>query len=114
MRKLALLVIAACNPETSIRPDGDANTTVKHVDFSTASPSVAVMTVGLASDRSPSQITAGQVVEFVITPQRNVFSTTSGLAVDYGATTCLAFPEPGTYTFKCATHGFVGTVIVSP
>lgn len=104
--------MAACNPATSIRPDG-SNDTVQHADCAAVTPAVTVMTAGLAYDPTPSQIKTGQTVQFVMPAQHNVSSDTSGLAVDFGATTCLTFPLPGTYTFKCSRHGFMGTVVVS-
>lgn len=105
--------LAACNPATSVRPDADPNTTVKRVDCATVTPDVVVMTAGLAYDPTPSQIATGGIVKFVMPTQHNVASETSGLAVDFGATSCLSFPEPGTYTFTCTRHGFMGTVVVS-
>ncbi len=113
-RHVVLFAIAACHPETSTRPDADPNTTVKHVDCALVTPTVIVQTAGLAYDPTPTQITTGQIVQFVMPAQHDVSSDTSGLAVDFGATSCLAFPEPGTYTFKCSRHGFMGTVVVSP
>jgi len=31
----------------------------------------------------------------------------------FGATMCLEFPDPGTFTFSCTVHKFAGTVIVT-
>ncbi len=110
---LAALLLVACNPATSIRPDGDLDTTVKMVDCATVTPTVTVMTAGLAYDPTPTQIAVGGIVRFVMPPQHNVSSATSGLAVNFGATQCLAFPIAGTYSFACSRHGFMGTVTVS-
>lgn len=106
-------VVAACNPETSIRPDADPDTVVKTIECAGVTPDLVVMTAGLAYDPTPSQIKTGGVVQFVMPPQHNVSSATSGLAVAYGATTCLKFPTPGMYMFACATHGFMGSVLVT-
>lgn len=110
---LLFVALAACTPETSVRPDGSAPTTVKTVTCSTVTPTVTVMTLGLAYNPTPTTIPLGGIVQFVMPPQHNVASSTSGLAADFGATTCLQFPTAGTYSFACASHGFMGTVIVN-
>lgn len=110
---LFVLALATCDPATSIRTDASVNTTVKTVDCATATPTLTVMTAGLAYDPTPSMIKTGQTVMFVMAPQHNVSSTTSGLAVDFGGTRCLSFPTAGTYAFHCSAHSFVGTVVVS-
>ena len=107
------VAVAACTPETSVRPDGGPPTTVKTVDCASVTPTVTVMTLGLAYNPTPSTIPLGGIVKFVMPPQHNVSSATPGLAVDFGAATCLQFPLAGTYSFACATHGFMGTVIVN-
>jgi plastocyanin len=47
----------------------------------------------------------------------NVVPTTTmsdpGLNVPFGGTKCLMFTKPGTFKFKCAPHGFSGTVTVN-
>lgn len=82
------------------------------VDCTTVTPTVTVVTTGLAYNPTPSMIPAGGIVKFVMPVEHNVASGSSGLAVGFGATTCLAFPTTGTYSFACSRHGFMGTVIV--
>lgn len=82
------------------------------VDCAEVTPAATVMTFGLAYQPTPVTITAGSTVEFVMPAQHNVSSTTPGLAVGFGARTCLRFPAPGTFTFNCTRHNFTGTVVV--
>ena len=114
-RLVALLalsyVCAGCTPETSIRTDA-ANTIVKTVDCDAVTPTVTVMTLGLAYDPTPTSVPVGGIVKFVLPAQHNVTSATSGLFVPFGATMCLQFPEVGTYDFHCERHNFSGQVTV--
>ncbi len=109
---LSALAVSACTPETSIRPDGTSLTGVQAVDCAAAPPATTVMTFGLAYQPTPATITVGGTVQFVMPSQHNVTSATPGLAVGFGASTCLQFSEPGTYTFNCSRHNFTGQVIV--
>lgn len=84
------------------------------VDCGAVTSTATVATFGLAYDPTPTTISTGGIVKFVMAPQHNVSSETAGLSVTDGATTCLAFAEPGTYSFTCSHHGFMGTVIVQP
>ncbi|MEJ7601381.1 MAG: hypothetical protein WKG01_25990 [Kofleriaceae bacterium] len=115
MRTLVVFAFAlvGCTPETSIRPDTKARTPIQAVSCASVTPTVTVMTFGLAYSPDPTTVAAGSIVQFVMAPQHNVTSSSPGLAVGFGATTCLEFPEPGTYTFECASHKFTGTVIVT-
>ncbi len=106
------VLLLSCTPETSIRPDGDLAATVKRVDCATVTPTVTVLPLGLAYDPTPAVVRVDAIVKFVMPPQHNVTSETSGLDVAFGATTCLQFPIAGIYSFACAAHNFSGSVVV--
>jgi plastocyanin len=62
-------------------------------------------------------ISAHGIVKFVMSPAHNVTPnpikpTDSGLNVGFGQTACLQFDKPGSFSFLCSVHGFVGTIIV--
>jgi plastocyanin len=39
-------------------------------------------------------------------------ATDTALRVDFGATACIEFDHAGSFGFKCAVHGFTGTIVV--
>jgi plastocyanin len=59
-------------------------------------------------------ITVDEIVRFETEGSHNVESTTSGedFGVGFGQVGCFRFTEAGDYTFRCAPHGFTGTVVV--
>jgi plastocyanin len=112
-RTIALLFsLAACTPETSVRPDADPNDVVKHVACGGVTPAVTITTVGLAFAPQSSTIAVDAVVRFELPPQHDVASATTGLAVDFGETACLQFPIAGRYAFACESHQFTGSIVV--
>jgi len=110
---LALLVVAACGSDSKTKNDSPSGSTVQSVSCPPApAATITVNSGGTAYMPTSASIAPGGVVRFVITPSHNVTSSTPGLAVDFGQTACLMFPDAGTYTFKCSVHGFTGTVTV--
>jgi plastocyanin len=133
MRKLslvlscsALIAVAACSsssstPDAAPLPTIDAAVTVDAaaagvadpVDCATATSPAAIVTAGFAYSPVNTMINAGGFVKFTMPDSHNVVSTVPGLSVDFNATKCFKFATPGTYSFKCGPHQFVGTIVVT-
>jgi len=122
MRRLSLLVLAAC--ETG----GGGSVTV---DAAPDSPPVAVVALSscpatvdatimdsaTAFIPKMSMVPVGGVAKFVITAEHfvipNTLTTTdSALAVSRGETKCFRFNVAGTFGFLCGVHSFTGTITV--
>jgi plastocyanin len=80
--------------------------------------------VSLASRFDPMSvtITMGQIVKLVAEPTGSephdimpalTGTTDPALVVPRGETRCFRFTAPGTYNFRCAVHGFLGSVVVN-
>jgi len=95
----------------------DAQTEVRVVNCAGVTPSKTVSSEdGIdAFEPSATTITANQVVQFEMASTHNVVPVGSdpGLTVKFGETKCLQFIEPGTFNFKCAPHGFTGSITVN-
>lgn len=66
---------------------------------------------------STTTISAHGIVKFVMSPAHDVTPnppspTDPGLMVDFGKTACLEFDKAGSFSFRCSSHFFVGTIIV--
>jgi len=66
---------------------------------------------------SSASISVGGIVKFTMSSQHDVSPnvgkmTDAGLTVGFGKTACLEFDKAGSFTFKCSSHSFVGTVVV--
>jgi len=110
---LLVAALAACGSDSKAKNDSPSGGAVQAITCPPSpSATVTVNSGGTAYVPMSTSIAPGGVVRFVITPSHNVTSTTPGLAVDFGQTTCIQFPDPGTYSFHCSVHGFQGTVTV--
>jgi plastocyanin len=134
MRLLVVLVALGCGSEDSkaidaprpidgrivdAGPDAppDAATEVRVVNCAGANP-VAMVTSEDGTDAFMpvgTTITVNQVVQFEMAPTHNVVPVASdpGLTVGFGQTKCLQFTATGTQNFKCAPHGFTGSITVN-
>jgi plastocyanin len=92
----------------------DAPASVVTVSCTGATPAATFTTTATSTAYSPASATVpvGAVVEFQMSPEHNVSSSTAGLAVDFGQTKCLQFKDAGTFDFKCSVHLFTGTITV--
>src|ERR1700753_3343766 len=138
---IALLIsLAACGGSTTIggpdpvtggdddtsagpgsNPTGGITPTVKTVTCPT-SGTMPMVTAAPADDTmaympSATTVSVNGIVQFAMPPEHNVVPnpikpSDPGLQVDFGATTCLQFTAPGTYSFICHTNSFAGTVPV--
>ena len=119
---LAVLVLAACGGDDGTT-QMDAPMTLSKVQAVTC-PTTAdatVMTTATVDAYMPAATTVpnNAVVKFVMASVHDVApntvggaTTDPGLVVGFGATKCLKFTAPGTYSFFCEAHGFAGTVTV--
>jgi plastocyanin len=123
---LACLILAACSssgssptPDAAAMADAAAAASVRAVTC----PPGDMPTVTTADNNdtsfmpSTTTISAHGIVKFVMSSIHNVAPnpikpSDPGLMVDYGKSACLEFDRAGTFSFLCATHGFVGTIIV--
>lgn len=118
---LALLFAAACGDGGST-PSIDAPVTggnkVTTVDCATNAPTATVATQNFMYTPATTTIAVGQVVKFALESAHNVVPDTStttdpGLTAGFGPTpVCLKFTAAGTFGFKCAPHGFKGSITV--
>jgi len=110
---MAALLLAACGSDSKPSGDSPGTATVQKVTCpATPNAEVTVAASGAAYMPSATSITQGQVVRFTLPSAHDVTSTTAGLDVRFGQTSCLMFTSPGTYQFHCSVHGFQGTVTV--
>ena len=62
-------------------------------------------------------IAKNAIVKFTMSPGHDVVPDDAtgdpGLIVDFGETKCLKFTTTGTFGYKCAPHGFKGSVTVN-
>lgn len=123
-----LLPLAACAgdaPSTAkdAAPGGDGGNGMPASVSEVTCPAGTLPMVTSMSDTaySPTSVTVavGGVVSYMMPTAHNVIpntgngtTTDSGLNVPYGQSKCLKFSKAGTFTFRCASHGFVGTVVV--
>ena len=109
----AALLLAACGGNNATQTDAPAGATVAAVSCAGITPAASITTTGNAYTPATAAISVGGVVQFTMPSIHNVISTTPGLAVDFGATTCLRFTAAGTYNFKCSVHLFTGSITVN-
>jgi plastocyanin len=112
---------AATNPGPGSTPGGGVTATVKAVTCPT-SGTMPMVTAAPADETmaympDATTVSVNGIVQFAMPPEHNVVPnpikpSDPGLQVDFGATTCLQFTSPGTYSFICKTHSFAGTVTV--
>lgn len=80
--------------------------------------SATVNTLDTRFDPTSVTISAGQIVKFVNEVTHDIKPALTGttdevLAVPEGQTRCFRFNDPGTFGFRCAVHGFIGSVVVN-
>jgi len=86
-----------------------------------ATPDATVITTDASNSYMPmtTTIPLNGVVKFTTSLAHNVVPnplaalTDQGLNVGFNQTKCLKFTATGTFGFKCAPHGFVGTTTVN-
>jgi plastocyanin len=116
---LACLILAACSSSGSSPTADAAAASVRTVTC----PPGDMPTVTTADNNdtsfmpSTTTISAHGIVKFVMSSIHNVApnplqATDPGLMVGYGKSACLVFDKAGTFSFRCATHSFVGTIVV--
>ena len=95
----------------------DAPTDVRVVNCAGSSPAKTVTAEDNTDAYMPAAttITVNQVVQFEMPPTHNVVPVASdpGLTVGFNQTKCLQFTATGTFNFKCAPHGFTGSITVN-
>jgi len=94
-------------------PAGGVATEIDCVTSATPPPSL-VTASALKYNPVDTTIHRGGVVKFTMPADEDVASNVAGLVVPFSTTKCLTFGTPGTYTFHCTPHAFVGTIIVQP
>jgi plastocyanin len=119
---LACLILAACSSSSSTTDAGsmgDAATAGVRMVTCPPGNQPTVTTSDNAEAYTPmmTTISAHGIVNFVMSSAHNVAPnplkpTDPGLMVDFGKMACLEFDKPGTFSFMCSAHGFVGTIIV--
>jgi plastocyanin len=123
---LACLILAACSssgssPTADAAAMGDAAAAASVRAVTCPPGDMPTVTTADNNDTSytPSTttISAHGIVMFVMSSIHNVAPnpikpSDPGLMVGYGKTACLEFDRAGTFSFLCATHGFVGTIVV--
>lgn len=129
MQRLAfvLLALAACggddnNSMIDAPPAGsDAPASTVQAVTCPATPAATVMTSGFMYDPMTTNITQGQVVQFVMPASHNVVPghtpgdatiADTGLNVNFSETKCFMFTQTGMYGFHCGPHSFNGTIVV--
>ena len=80
--------------------------------------SATINTLDTRFDPTSVTISAGQIVKFVNEVTHDIKpaltgTTDAALLVPEGQTRCFRFNDPGTFGFRCAVHGFVGSVVVN-
>jgi plastocyanin len=122
---LACLILAACggssspaNPDAAPMADA-APPSVTTLMSCPPGDMPTVMTIDTVDAYMPATttISAHGIVKFVMSLAHNVAPnrpnpTDPGLMVDYGKMACLVFDKAGTFSFRCSTHFFVGTIVV--
>jgi plastocyanin len=129
MKRLAfvLLALAACGgDDNNSTPDAppvsiDAPPSTVQAVTCPTTPAATVMTSGSAYAPMTTNITQGQIVQFVmpashnVVPGHNVADGTiadTGLNVNFNETKCFMFTQTGMYGFHCGPHSFNGTIVV--
>lgn len=80
--------------------------------------SATINTLDTRFDPTSVTVAAGQIVKFVNEVTHDIKPALTGttdeaLAVPEGQTRCFRFNDPGTFGFRCAVHGFVGSIVVN-
>jgi plastocyanin len=91
---------------------GPAGGVATEVDCITAATPAFVSTSGFMYNPMNTTINRGTVVKFTMPAEHDVASSVAGLVVPFNTIKCLTFGTPGTYTFHCTPHQFVGTIKV--
>ena len=127
MKRFAILfALAACGGDdnnTSIDAPASIDAAPSTVQAVTcpATPAATVMTSGFMYAPMMTNITQGQVVQFVMPSAHNVVPghvpadstiADSSLNVNFSETKCFMFTSPGMYGFHCGPHSFNGTIVV--
>jgi plastocyanin len=127
MKRIAIvLLFAACggddgNSTVDAPASIDAAPSTVQAVTCPATPAATVMTSGFMYAPMTTNITQGQVVQFVMPASHNVVpghmpsdSTTadSSLNVNFNETKCFMFTSPGMFGFHCGPHSFNGTIVV--
>ena len=92
-------------------PAGGRATEVDCVTSATPPPSF-VTASAVKYNPTDTTIHRGGVVKFTMPADQDVTSNVEGLVVPFNTIKCLTFGTPGTYTFHCTPHDFVGTINV--
>jgi plastocyanin len=117
-----LVAVTACGSSSATvdaPASGDGSTSTVHAVTCPATPAGTVTTSDLTTSYAPKDttITHGQIVKFVMSLDHDLVpnggTADPGLNVGFNETKCLQFTQPGTFPFRCSTHGFVGSVIVN-
>lgn len=122
---LVCLILAACGssgasspPDAAAMVDAAGGPSVREVTCPPADmPTVTTTDNILAFTPPTTTISAHGIVKFVMSPAHDVVPnplrpSDPGLMVLYGKSACLVFDKAGTFNFMCASHGFVGTIVV--
>jgi plastocyanin len=127
MMRLAMvaLVVAACggSDNTAVDAPASIDTPAATVQMVTCpgTPAAMVTTSGFMYAPVTTNITQGQVVQFVMPSEHNVVAghvpsdstiADPGLSVNFSETKCFMFTQSGMYGFHCGPHSFNGTIVV--
>jgi plastocyanin len=119
---LALAVLASCGGGDDGGNDAQPADTAPGPKVVQVSPctgeSATINTLDTRFDPTSVTISAGQIVKFVNEVTHDIKPALTGttdeaLVVPEGQTRCFRFNDPGTFGFRCAVHGFVGSVVVN-
>ena len=117
--RLFALALVACSGGGDGPPPVDSPPPIPVVTLSSCPATVDATVVDSPTTFVPAMTTifATGVVKFAINAEHFVIPhltqpTDPALKVSRGETKCLRFDVPGTYSFVCGVHGFVGQIIV--
>lgn len=118
MRPLVALLFVACGGGGSDPPVVDSPAAPSVASTACGSEVETIMTLATRFDPMTVTINMGEIVAFDngqpaddhdIAPNS---ANATGLEVGQGDIGCFRFTDTGTFGFRCAVHGFVGTVVV--
>lgn len=118
--RFAMLALAACSgggdDDDTPPTDGPAVGKVMEVT-PCAGETATIMTLDTRFDPMTATITKNQIVKFINDPGHDIkpngTMTDAALLIGDGQTKCFKFTATGTFGFRCAIHGFVGTITVN-
>jgi len=101
-------MVSACATDE----EPSAGGAVIKVDCGAATPVRTITAPGNRFAPDVATVAPGDVVRFEMPGAHNAVSDDGLFEVDFGATACLRFDQPGTYGFLCEPHRFRGSIVV--